>query len=119
MNIENMTDQELLDELNRRKESREESAEPEPKDVLVFGTTCVEGKEDYIEVFRKIEKPEDLPNMFNLEMRASFNSHRNYRKFYFKTSLESFEELSKAVETDNNKIATELCKNPKIKFERL
>ena len=119
MNIENLSDDELLAELTRRNEARQKVEEVKPADVLVFGITCIDGKEDVIEIFNKIEKPEDLPNLFVMEMRARMNSHRFYRKFYFKVSLEDYDLLLANIKKDNAGTAAELCKNPNIKFETM
>jgi hypothetical protein len=109
----------LLAELTRKNVARDAAEPAKLTDVLVFGTTCIDGKEDVVECFRVIEKPEDLPDMFVMEMRARLNSHRLYRKFYFKTTRESFDELKKSLENDNSRMAGELCKNPNIKFEAI
>ncbi len=119
MNIENLSDEELLAELTRRNEARALVDETIPSDVLVFGTTCIDGKEDVIEHFRVLEKPEDLPNMFVIQMRARMNSHRHYRSFHFKTDRGSFELLKASIEKDNAATAAELCKNPNIKFKAM
>lgn len=100
---------ELLAELKARQEKPEES-----NMVLVFGTICSDGGRDFVEMFKEIKTEKDLTFMQGLSLRARFNSHRNYRGFYFKTDV--FEKLNKRLNEDNAGFAEWIKETGSVKF---
>ena len=99
----------LLAELERRNQKTEDVDH-----IIVFGTTCIHGKDDVIEVFQKVVTPEDVPNMFVLGMRSRMNLGRQYRQFYFKTTVEDFAKLEQALNQDNVALTKTLLTSPNV-----
>ena len=120
MDISEMTTDELMTELNRRTQADvEDITINTEKVILVVGTTCIYEKEDIIEMFIKVEKPGDLPDMRGLHLRSRFNSGRCYRLFYFKTNIETFNTLSKNIDKDNHGTTKTILETKSIKIERI
>ena len=102
--------EDLRAELERRDTPQKDSGT-----ALVVGTIGSDDGRPFIEVFRRVDSPDDL-KQFNtgLAMRARYNSHRNYRGFYFKT--DDFERLQSQLKADNSKLAEWVNTTASVKF---
>ena len=107
------TTEELLAELNLRTQE-EVSSKDEMR--LVVGSIGNDCGTLFCEVFNKIETHEDLSFLSTYKIRMRFNTHRNYRLFYFKT--DQFEYLLSQLDSDNEQFAIwvdSLMKEKRIK----
>jgi hypothetical protein len=118
MNVKDLSIEELKAELKRRTDSETVNDLPDDYKHLVFGTMCTELKKDYVEIFKLVKTEDDMPMMFGLDMRARLNSHRDYRKFYFKVDETTFNNMESSCLLDNEAFAKSLCEIPGVKFER-
>lgn len=116
MDLSSLSIDDLKAELDRRAKLDEVKIN-EP--VLVVGSICTEGHVDYIEVFRKVKSPADMPDINSMSLRARFNTHRNYRLFYFKTDEAEYDKLNENLEFDNSALAEWLLENTTVTIERL
>jgi len=113
MDITKLSTEELLEELRKRNETQTET-DDDKNTVLVFGTIGIDQGHNFVEIFKKIEKPTDLDFLQQVSLRARFNSHRFYTGFYFKT--DKFEELNKNLNDNNEDFADWIRENKKVKF---
>ena len=112
MDISKLSTKEILEELEKR------SATKEVKDnVLVFGTIGNDAGTNFVEVFKEIKTPNDLDFINQASLRARYNSHRQYKGFYFKTN--EFKKLEKSLDEDNESFANWIRENNSVKYTRL
>jgi hypothetical protein len=109
MDISKMTTEEILAELNKRDTITETD-----DIVLVFGSISNDSGTDFVEVFKEIKTPDDLAFLHNYSLRVRFNSHRNYKGFYFKTT--EFEALEKNLNDNNEEFAKWVRQNERIEY---
>ncbi|MFA7307624.1 MAG: hypothetical protein WC026_13230 [Hyphomicrobium sp.] len=114
MEISKLSTTEILAELKRRTDLENES---ESKPTLVFGTICIDGGKHFVEAFKEIKTDKDLSFIRNLELRSRFNSHRNYRGFYFKT--DNYKGLEESMKKDNCAFAEFIRSSKSINFIKL
>lgn len=81
---------------------------------LVFGTIGQTIDGYFIEYFLKIETANDLPDPHTVSLRHRLNPSRNYKTFYFKTSV--FDKLKNLSKTDNKSLADFIVSNNTVKF---
>lgn len=112
MDISKMTTEEILAELNKR-----ETVIKTDDAVLVFGSIGNDSGTDFVEVFKKIKTPDDLVFLHNYSLRVRFNSHRDYKGFYFKTT--KFEALEKNLNGNNEEFAKWVRQNEHIEYMEL
>lgn len=112
MDLAKIPDEELLEELDKRTRA----ADTSDKSILVVGTICDHLDGPSVELFCKAEKPSDLPTQFD-RLRARYNSHRNYRLFYFKT--DQFDQLKSQLDNDLRKFSRWVIDCPSIKMEQI
>jgi len=112
MDISRMTTEQILAELQKREEV------PTTDDVvLVFGSISNDCGTDFVEVFKKIKTPDDLAFLHNYSLRVRFNSHRDYKGFYFKTT--DFKQLEKNLNGNNEEFAKWVRQNDHIHYMEL
>ena len=79
-----------------------ENNEEETKEVsLAFGTLCVDVNQ-MKDVYESFLFDPSKEKMMLIEMRATMNSHRNYRFFSFTCTEEQFNSLKKLSETNED-----------------
>ncbi len=109
--VQEATEEELLEALLAKRHK--------PDFILVFGTMGYDidrrrGMVPFVEVFRKVEKIDDLEMLVAINLRGRFNTHRHYKGFYFKT--DQFEKLEKLLEEDNEAFARWIDSTDSVKF---
>lgn len=102
----------ILAELEKR--NRSKKTEKTNNIDLVFGTIGIDGGTNFVEVFKKIKTEKDLDFLIFLSLRSRFNSHRQYKGFYFKTS--DFNKLKKESNENNILFANWIRGNNNIKY---
>lgn len=111
MDLSKISKRELIEELNKRA-SVTSMSKGEP--VLVVGTICDYPEGPMIELFNKVEKPEDLPSE-NYYLRVRINSHREYKRFYFKT--DSYDALVERLNENPTSVSQWVMETDAIKKE--
>ena len=82
---------------------------------LVFGSIVRDNDGNFfIEIFREIKTPDDLPTPLVLNLRSRFNPKRDYKFFYFRT-LE-FEKLKAQLDKDNRAFADWIRTTRSVKY---
>jgi hypothetical protein len=114
MNIEALTTEELQKELKRREEAQDQQKD---KQCLIIAIVAIAAGRPYTEFLKKIETAEDMPNLEFWKLRARMNGHRDYKMLHFKS--DSYEELDKACEEDNEYFSDWLTSCDSIQSERL
>jgi hypothetical protein len=110
--IKDFTAQELKEELERRGkvDNKKDSS------VLVFGSVGNHAGTNFVEIFKKINKPNDFAFLDNYSLRVRFNSQRNISGFYFRTSEEDFDLLSEELSSNNEEFANFILDSKNIKY---
>ena len=116
MKIEDFSKEQLEAELKKRADSFGENKEEK---VLVFGTLCFYPEGPSIEVFKIIEGPQDFAFLSTYSLRARFNSHRQYKFFYFKTDKGSFDHFEKTLNEKHKTFVEFILENKSVKMEDL
>jgi hypothetical protein len=111
--VECFTVQELKEELERREL---EGKKTKDDSVLVFGSIGNDAGINFIEVFKKINSPNDLNFLDNYSFRVRFNSQRKISGFYFRTSEEDFVLLSEELSYNNEEFANFILDSKNIKY---
>lgn len=115
MDINKMSTEQILAELNKRGEATD--SDKTDKDVLIFGSIGNNSGANFVEIFREIKSPDDLQFLSNYSLRTRFNSHRDIKGFYFKSS--EFKSLKKSMDENNETFADWVRQNKNIKFVQL
>ena len=102
--------EELLAELERR-------STPVDDTKLIVGTICWDSGEQIVEMFKAINSEDDLKILSSVSLRARFNSHRQYKLFYTKSS--DFKKLKTFSDADPVKFAEWVISQKHIKFENI
>ena len=112
MDISKLPTSELLTELQKRSEIlKEQKGIPYS---LVLGSIYQDKGVENIEVFKLINTQDDLKFLKTYSLRCRFNSHRDIKLFYFKTS--SFENLNNLFIHNNTKLAEFVRRSPNVKY---
>lgn len=120
MNLEKVTTESLLEELEKRKEKETKQDET----VLVCGTIGIDvishdNTPSFVEWFTKIENESDLEPLSSISLRARFNPQRHYQLFYFKCTHAQFDDLHSHLDKDNHSFAKWIRNTSSITFRKL
>ena len=106
-----------IEDLKKELDARARASELEVRQSLIIAVTGIDGGRQFTEVLVEVKKASDLPNMDNLRLRARFNSHRHYKLHSFK--CDSYDEINKACNEDNEAFTEWINDCDSIKTERL
>lgn len=112
MDLSELKTSEILAELEKRSEiKKDESA------ILAIGTIGLDGRTNFVEVFKEVRTEKDLDFIRNAKLRSRFNTHRFYQIFYFKTT--NFKKLEENLNDNNERFANWVREVESIKFIRI
>lgn len=114
MNITKISTKTLREELEKRIEQIEKTND---EFVLVFGSIGNDSGTPFVEIFKEIKFESDLDFLQTYSLRTRFNTHRDYKGFYFKTN--KFKQLKQSLNANNEQFANWILSTNSIKFCKL